>query len=115
MTRECAVVLCSVVVATSLSGCLAISTKQRIETDEKSRVSVKFESAEAAAIFHAKLDTSKIDRNAPFFGKTTFGIPFIVLIDHRILYETTYYNAQVRKADINADGNITLEEANNLK
>ena len=100
--------------ASTLSGCLAVSMKNKWVYDEASRVSVVFESGEASQIFHSKLRLDALKKGNPYVGSTQFGIPFVVFIDHTIIYETAYYNARVREADINGDGVITVEEAKNL-
>ena len=97
------------------SGCIAVRMKTKVKFDEPPRVSIKFESAEAASIFYAKLRAVKVKSGDPSMESSCFGIPLIIFYNSDTIYANAVYNSLVRQADINADGTITLEEAKNLK
>jgi hypothetical protein len=45
-------------------------------------------------------------------GRSFFGIPFIIgASSHSVLSENAYFNAQVKRADLNDDGTISDAEA----
>ena len=108
-------ILTLLVFAGLTSGCIVIRMKTAIKYDEPPRVSVKFESAEAASIFYAKLRAVKVKSGDPSMESSCFGIPLIIFYNSDTIYANAVYNSLVRQADINADGTITLEEAKNLK
>ena len=97
------------------SGCIAVRMKTKVKFDEPPRVSIKFESAEAASIFYSKLRASKVKSGDPSVENSRFGIPFIIFFDSDTIHANAVFNALVEQADINGDGTITLEEAKNLK
>ena len=108
-------ILTLLVFAGLTSGCIVIRMKTAIKYDEPPRVSVKFESAEAASIFYSKLRASKVKSGDPSVENSRFGIPFIIFFDSDTIHANAVFNALVEQADINGDGTITLEEAKNLK
>ena len=97
------------------SGCLAFRMKQEIKFDEPALVSVAFESAEAAKVFHSKIKAAKIKDDNPAVAHSRFGIPFIILFDSATIYANAVYNSLADQADIDENGTITLDEAKNMK
>jgi len=92
-----------------------MSFKKQLVTDETQRIPIKFESADASNVFYSKLWPKNGLPDDRYVGVKKFTIPFIVMIDHTIIYETAYYNSVVRRADTNGDGIITLKEAIGLQ
>ena len=91
-----------------VSGCLAFGGGYEIRFDESLRYPVRFSSIEAAGLFHEGLDRANRDHFTEGGG---FGILFVFGHGGGVFHETEFYNAQVRAADADRDGNITDEEA----
>ncbi len=91
-----------------LPGCLMAGGGNRIEFDEDIRLPVRFASPAACEAFHAGLDLS--DR-APFTRGRGFYVLLLAGGGERVFHETQHWNAQVRRADADADGTITEDEA----
>ncbi|MEM7306567.1 MAG: hypothetical protein AAF682_07850 [Planctomycetota bacterium] len=90
------------------TGCLAVGLTERSEFEEAQRTPVKFPSARAADDFHAGLRES--DREV-YVEANTFVVPFLVARRSELYHETDHYNAEVRRADVDRDGEITEDEA----
>ena len=69
---------------------------------------VSFASIEAARLFHEGLERANREHFTEGGG---WGILFLFGYGHGVFHETEFYNAQVRDADADRDGIITLEEA----
>ena len=91
-----------------ITGCLFVGGTKRIEFDKARRISVRFSSVKAAHDFHEGLRRS--DRDA-YTDEGGFVVPLIVARGGKVYHETEHYNAEVRLADVNRDGEITEEEA----
>ena len=90
------------------SGCLFMGGGDRVEIDEERRYRVQFSSVEAARVFHRALEASDHDL---FVNEGGFMIPFVAFAGGSVFHETDHYNAQVRLADVDRNGEITEEEA----
>jgi hypothetical protein len=89
-------------------GYITLFSKTEVVRSEEPRRPVRFESPEAADVFHRAL-TWKSD---PDLGGADLGVPFVTLYSrHRVLSETAKFNDAVAKCDTDQDGVITLAEA----
>lgn len=97
-------------VAASLPGCLIMSTNTEVVEPTAKRVAVEFESPEGLELFHTRV-TRDTNAGKTNLGTDSFAIPFIIgASTTRVLSENAYYNQQVSKADINADGSLSDAE-----
>lgn len=102
--------LCVVALAALLftCGCLAGGGGEKTVFDESERCQVRFASRGASQAFHEGL--ARADRDDYTDGGGFF-VLFLAGGGSSTFYETQFYNAQVRRADIDRDGEITAEEA----
>ena len=90
------------------TGCLCVGGSQQTKFNEVERIAVKFPSARAAQDFHDGLEQS--DRKA-FTETHGFVVPLLFARGGELYHETVHYNAEVRLADVDRDGEITEAEA----
>jgi len=93
------------IVSILASGCIGVS--RRVETSEENRLQIGFENSEAARLFYLSMLKPK-----PYMSDQSilFAFPFAIGIEW-VLHETEWYNHQVRRADIDQDGQISEQEA----
>lgn len=89
-------------------GCITLFSKTEVVRDGEPPRPVRYESAEAAEVFHramkAKHDSCK--------GGAYVGVPFVTLYSRdRVLSATARFNDAVARCDTDQDGVITLVEA----
>lgn len=100
-----AVVLLVSVFLSCLSGCF--SFQRRSQFTETTRLKVTFEDAAAAAAFYRAFDATPMQ-----YSDWKFTVSPLMLVNvELVLYEKEWYNALVRRADLNRDGVITEAEA----
>ena len=91
-----------------VGGCLAMGGGEKTCFDEDERITVRFANRTASNAFYQGF--ARADR-----GDYTDGGGFFVLLlaggGGSLFHETQFYNAQVRRADVDRDGEITEEEA----
>lgn len=89
-------------------GCIGISRK--VETSEKDRLPIRFENAEASRLFYSEMNEPK-----PYMSDQSYflALPFAFGVEW-VLHETEWFNHQVRRSDIDADGLLTEQEARTL-
>jgi len=90
------------------TGCLYAGGAKRIESDEDSRIVVRFSGTEAAREFHEAFRRSDPE---PYTEKSGFIVPLVLARGEAVYHETLHYNAAVRRADVDRDGRITTDEA----
>jgi hypothetical protein len=104
-SRSCLVVAAALPL---VGGCLAMGGGEKTRFDEAERIAVRFANRTASNAFYEGF--ANADR-----GDFTDGGGFFVLLlaggGGSTFYETHFYNAQVRRADVDRDGEITEEEA----
>lgn len=91
-----------------LTGCVAFRAEYKVVIDDKTQNRVRFENYKARDLFYEKLD--KQSRKA-FQSKDEGFIIGLAYGKTVTFYQTSFMNEQIRKADINTDGIITVEEA----
>ncbi len=95
-------------IAPLLGGCLFMGGGHAVRIDESARIPIRFESIAASNDFHAGM--AHADRT-----DYTDGGGFVVLLlagaGESEFHETPFYNAQVRRADIDRDERISNDEA----
>lgn len=101
-------VLCAVL-ALLLPGCVSVE-RYRLEIDERSRTPVRFDSSQAAQIFHAKLHTNA-ERDDTYRSHKALILFYLVGRSTDTFHETAFHNAQIRRTDVDGDGVITKREA----
>ena len=108
-------VLSVVMVLGLASGCLSYYGKREMNYNEPTKVSVKFETAEASRIFYSKLKACEGGKHAddPTSSASGVCVLFIVAGGSKTVYPNARYNALVDQMDINDDGTISVEEAKN--
>ena len=95
-----------------LAGCVAYRGSHEVVVDDKAMAKVTFENSKARDVFYRKM--MKKPKNA-FVSRDEGYILGIVYAKKTTFYQTAFYNQQVRMADINGDGKITLKEAESYK
>ncbi|MFT6107024.1 MAG: hypothetical protein ACJA0S_000564 [Rickettsiales bacterium] len=109
-------VLSALILLIHLSGCIYMSSNQKIKTDKNEEISVKFESSAASSVFHSKIEIHNLGKYRGIHAEiNSVMIPFLVFINHRTFFKTEYYNYKIKQTDINKDGIVTLKEANKLR
>ena len=103
--RSCVVAIAALPFA---CGCLAGGGGEKTVFDESERYQVRFANRDASRAFHEGLASA--DREDYTDGGGFF-VLFLAGGGGSTFYETQFYNAQVRRADIDRDGEITEEEA----
>ena len=98
----------SVALVPVLSGCLVMRGARSVEVEEQERIAVRFESSTAADVFFEALARSSREDHTDERG---FAVPFLAIGGETIFHETRHFNAQVRMADVDRDGNISQTEA----
>ena len=87
------------------NGCVAVS--RRVEYSDVERLKIRFEGVAAAKAFW-----SSFHRLKPYHSDMNWIVsPLLLVRVEWVLHETEFYNAQVRKADVDRDGVITEAEA----
>ena len=89
-----------------LTGC--VSLERELEFSDAERLEIRFENAEASGAFHRVMRRAKVYYSEQ---KIQFLFPVYVRVKWT-LHETEFYNALVRRTDVDRDGEITESEAN---
>jgi hypothetical protein len=89
-------------------GCITLFSKTEVVRDGESPRPVKFESPEAAEVFHRAMKA----KHDPCKGGAYVGVPFVTLYSRdRVLSQSARFNDAVARCDTDQDGVITLVEA----
>lgn len=92
-------------------GCLINSSKEKIIEPDAPRMTINFESETAMQMFQKKV-SEHYEAGDGVQSRSDFGIPFVIgTSETKVLSENAFYNAQVKKTDVNGDGTITQAEA----
>ena len=91
-----------------VSSCLAMGGGDKTLFDESQRYSVRFANRNASHAFYEGLGRADRDDYTDGGG---FVVLFLAGGGGSVFHETPFYNAQVRRADVDRDGEITEEEA----
>ena len=103
------IVLCALGV--SLCGCLFMASSKKVVHGDAERQAVEFEDETALMTFQKKVE-KRYHRGGGRLGTGSVTIPFIMAVSEtKVLSENAFYNTQIAKADVNADGTITRAEA----
>jgi len=108
VTRRLAAATGAVALLVLTPGCITLFSKTEVVRDGEQPRPVRFESPEAAELFHramkAKADGCR--------GGAYVGVPFVTLYSRdRVLSPTARFNDAVARCDTDQDGLITLVEA----
>jgi len=94
-----------------LSGCLATSNTTHVAEPHAARVAVAFDTDAAMNTFIEDV-RSRYRRGDAELSKSSWGIPFIYGSSERtVLSENAYFNRQIARADLDANGLISDAEA----
>ena len=89
-------------------GCITLFSKTEVVRDGEQPRPVRFESPEAAEVFHRALKR----RSDSESGGADVGLPLLSLCRrNRVLSEAAKFNDAVERCDADQDGVITLAEA----
>ena len=92
-------------------GCLINSGSEQVVDADAKRVAVEFESEQGLTDFQ-KTVRSRYAAGGGVVSKSGLAIPFVIAAGNKkVLSENAFYNAEVEKADVNGDHQISDAEA----
>ena len=92
----------------TLSGCVVFGGGSEVVYDEARRMRVSFASLDASSDFYNGMELAD---EAPFSESGGIFVIGLALVGGETFYETQFYNAQLRMADVNRDTIIDDAEA----
>lgn len=99
-----------IALAMCCNGCLVNHTQKRVIRENEKRISVEFESLNAAESFNKIANSEDIRQSLG--SSASFGVPFLIgLSRESVPSQNAFYNDQVIRCDINNDGLISDQEA----
>lgn len=98
------------VAVSGTGGCLVNSHGEKVVGEAEQRKAVDFENDTAVRIFTETVKDRYPDSKD--LGKSRFAIPFLIAAsEKRVLSENAFFNREVQRADLDADGEISEAEA----